>query len=335
MIDRPVSPPVGILLVNLGSPDAAEPAAVRRYLREFLSDPRVIEDQGLLWKFVLNAIILTTRPRRRARDYAKIWNKADNEAPLKTITRAQAQKLASDLKTSGAHVLVDWAMRYGKPGIGERIEALTAQGCDRLLVVPLYPQYAAATTATVGDEVFRVLSRLRRQPALRIVPPYYNDPVYIDAVASTLRASLAGLAFEPDVVLASFHGIPKSYAELGDPYPQQCAETVGLLRTQLGYDANKLMLTFQSRFGRAEWLTPYTDKTVEQLARQGVRNLAVVMPGFSADCLETLEEIAIENADIFRTNGGVNFFAVPCLNASAAGMAVIRTVVERELKGWA
>ena len=176
MIDRPVSPPVGILLVNLGSPDAAEPAAVRRYLREFLSDPRVIEDQGLLWKFVLNAIILTTRPRRRARDYAKIWNKADNEAPLKTITRAQAQKLASDLKTSGAHVLVDWAMRYGKPGIGERVEALTAQGCDRLLVVPLYPQYAAATTATVGDEVFRVLSRLRRQPALRIVPPYYDDP---------------------------------------------------------------------------------------------------------------------------------------------------------------
>ena len=334
MIDPPAAPPIGVLLVNLGSPDAAEPAAVRRYLREFLSDPRVIEDQGLIWKFVLNAIILTTRPRRRARDYAKIWNKADNEAPLKTITRAQAQKLAASLEAKGARILVDWAMRYSNPAIGERIEALMAQGCDRLLVVPLYPQYAAATTATVADEVLRVLARLRRQPALRIAPPYYDDPVYIEAIASTLRASLAGIGFEPELVLASFHGIPKDYAEQGDPYPQQCAETVRLLRARLGYDANKLLLTFQSRFGRAEWLTPYTDKTVEQLARQGVRNLAVVMPGFSADCLETLEEIAIENADIFRKNGGVNFFAVPCLNDSAPGMAVIQAVAERELRGW-
>ena len=334
MIDPPAAPPIGVLLVNLGSPDAAEPAAVRRYLREFLSDPRVIEDQGLIWKFVLNAIILTTRPRRRARDYAKIWNKADNEAPLKTITRAQAQKLAASLEAKGARILVDWAMRYSNPAIGERIEALMAQGCDRLLVVPLYPQYAAATTATVADEVLRVLARLRRQPALRIAPPYYDDPVYIEAIASTLRASLAGIGFEPELVLASFHGIPKDYAEQGDPYPQQCAETVRLLRARLGYDANKLLLTFQSRFGRAEWLTPYTDKTVERLARQGVRNLAVVMPGFSADCLETLEEIAIENADIFRKNGGVNFFAVPCLNDSAPGMAVIQAVAERELRGW-
>jgi len=334
MIDPPAAPPIGVLLVNLGSPDAAEPAAVRRYLREFLSDPRVIEDQGLIWKFVLNAIILTTRPRRRARDYAKIWNKADNEAPLKTITRAQAQKLAASLEAKGARILVDWAMRYSNPAIGERIEALMAQGCDRLLVVPLYPQYAAATTATVADEVLRVLARLRRQPALRIAPPYYDDPVYIEAIASTLRAALAGIGFEPELVLASFHGIPKDYAEQGDPYPQQCAETVRLLRARLEYDANKLLLTFQSRFGRAEWLTPYTDKTVERLARQGVRNLAVVMPGFSADCLETLEEIAIENADIFRKNGGVNFFAVPCLNDSAPGIAVIQAVVERELRGW-
>ena len=334
MIDPPAAPPIGVLLVNLGSPDAAEPAAVRRYLREFLSDPRVIEDQGLIWKFVLNAIILTTRPRRRARDYAKIWNKADNEAPLKTITRAQAQKLAASLEAKGARILVDWAMRYSNPAIGERIEALMAQGCDRLLVVPLYPQYAAATTATVADEVLRVLARLRRQPALRIAPPYYDDPVYIEAIASTLRAALAGIGFEPELVLASFHGIPKDYAEQGDPYPRQCTETVRLLRARLGYDANKILLTFQSRFGRAEWLTPYTDKTVEQLARQGVRNLAVVMPGFSADCLETLEEIAIENADIFRKNGGVNFFAVPCLNDSAPGIAVIQAVVERELRGW-
>src|SRR5262245_9683220 len=295
---------IGVLLVNLGSPDAPEPAAVRRYLREFLSDPRVIEDQGLLWKFVLNAIILTTRPRRRARDYAKIWNNVAAEAPLKTITRAQAQKLQAGLTAAaGAGVIVDWAMRYGAPAIAERIAALAAQGCERLLVVPLYPQYAAATTATVGDEVFRALARLRWQPALRIAPPWYNDPTYIDALATTLKTALAGLPFASEVILASFHGIPKTYAEQGDPYPQQCAETVRLLRERLGLDADKLRLTFQSRFGRAEWLQPYTDETVERLARDGVKNLAVVMPGFAADCLETLEEIAIENADIFLRNG--------------------------------
>jgi ferrochelatase len=325
---------IGVLLVNLGSPDAPEPAAVRRYLREFLSDPRVIEDQGLVWKFVLNAVILTTRPRRRARDYAKIWNNAAGEAPLKTITRGQAQKLQAGLTAAGAGVVVDWAMRYGTPAIAARIAALAARGCERLLVVPLYPQYAAATTATVGDEVFRAFARLRRQPALRIAPPWYDDPTYIDALASTLKTALAGLPFAPEVILASFHGIPKTYAEQGDPYPQQCAETVRLLREHLGRDADKLRLTFQSRFGRAEWLQPYTDETVERLARDGVKNLAVVMPGFAADCLETLEEIAIENADIFRRNGGFNFFAVPCLNDSDAGMAVIRAQVERELKGW-
>jgi ferrochelatase len=325
---------VGVLLVNLGSPDEASPTAVRRYLREFLSDPRVIEDQGLLWKFVLNAIILTTRPRRRARDYAKIWNTAENEAPLKTITRAQAQKLAAALGGSSINVKVDWAMRYGSPAIAERVAALVADGCDRLLVVPLYPQYAAATTATVADEVFRALGRVRSQPALRLAPPYYGDPTYIGALAESVRTALAQLAFEPDVILASFHGIPKAYAEQGDPYPQQCVETVRLLRRELGYDERKLMLTFQSRFGRAEWLKPYTDKTVEHLARSGVRNLVVITPGFSADCLETLEEIAVENAEIFHRNAGTNFFAIPCLNDSDAGMAVIRRLVERELRGW-
>src|SRR5262245_54488891 len=336
---EPAAPPqseqcIGILLVNLGSPDAPEPAAVRRYLREFLSDPRVIEDQGLLWKFVLNAIILTTRPRRRARDYAKIWNRINNEAPLKTITRAQAQKLAASLKADGTSVPVDWAMRYGSPAIAERISALVAQGCTHLLVVPLYPQYAAATTATVGDEVFRALTRLRRQPALRIAAPYYDEPTYIDALASSLQRALAELTFDPEVIIASFHGVPKDYAEQGDPYPQQCAETVRLLRARLGFAADKLLLTFQSRFGRAEWLQPYTDKTVERLARDGVKTIAVVMPGFAADCLETLEEIAIENADIFRRNGGRDFRAVPCLNDSDGGMAVIRAVVTRELQGW-
>ena len=325
---------VGVLLVNLGSPDEATPAALRRYLRQFLSDPRVIEDQGLIWKFVLNAIILTTRPRRRARDYAKIWNTAENEAPLKTITRGQAQKLAAALTGSGINVKVDWAMRYANPAIAERVAALVAEGCDRLLIVPLYPQYAAATTATVADEVFRVLGQMRSQPALRVAAPYYDDPVYIGALAASLRTALEQLAFEPEVILASFHGIPKSYAEQGDPYPQQCAETVRLLRQELGYDERKMMLTFQSRFGRAEWLKPYTDKTVEGLARSGVRTLAVITPGFSADCLETLEEIAMENAEIFHRNGGTNFFAIPCLNDTDGGMSVIRAVVERELRGW-
>jgi protoporphyrin/coproporphyrin ferrochelatase len=334
LLHRALDSRIGVLLVNLGSPDEANPAALRRYLREFLSDPRVIEDQGLIWKFVLNAIILTTRPRRRARDYAKIWNTAENEAPLKTITRGQAQRLAAALAGSSTNVKVDWAMRYGNPAIAERVAALVAEGCDRLLVVPLYPQYAAATTATVADEVFRVLGRMRSQPALRVAAPYYHDPTYIGALAASLRTALEQLAFEPDVILASFHGIPKSYAEQGDPYPQQCAETVRLLRQELGYDERKLMLTFQSRFGRAEWLRPYTDETVERLARSGVRNLVAITPGFSADCLETLEEIAMENAEIFHRNGGTNFFAIPCLNDSDAGMAVLRALVERELRGW-
>ncbi len=331
---RTLASRVGVLLVNLGSPDEASPTALRRYLREFLSDPRVIEDQGLIWKFVLNAIILTTRPRRRARDYAQIWNTAENEAPLKTITRAQAQKLAAALAAAGMNVKVGWAMRYGNPAIAERLAALFAEGCDRVLVVPLYPQYAAATTATVADEVFRVLARMRAQPALRVAAPYYDDLAYIGALAASIRTALAQLAFEPDVIVASFHGIPKAYAEQGDPYPQQCAETVRLLRQELGFDERKLMLTFQSRFGRAEWLKPYTDETVERLARSGVRNLAVITPGFSADCLETLAEIAMENAEIFRRSGGTNFFAVPCLNDSDGGIAVIRGLVERELRGW-
>ena len=334
MIDPPAAPPIGVLLVNLGSPDAAEPAAVRRYLREFLSDPRVIEDQGLIWKFVLNAIILTTRPRRRARDYAKIWNKADNEAPLKTITRAQAQKLAASLEAKGARILLDWAMRYSNPAIGERIEALMAQGCDRLLVVPLYPQYAAATTATVADEVLRVLARLRRQPALRIAPPYYDDPVYIDALAASIHAHLAGLNFAPEALIASFHGMPQRYLDAGDPYHCQVLKTSRLLRERLGWPKARWHTTFQSRFGSEQWLQPYTSATVERLAKSGLKRLAIVAPGFAADCLETLEELGIENRALFLANGGENFVCVPCLNDSEHGMRVIEHVVRRELMGW-
>ena len=324
---------IGVLLVNLGTPDSADTKGVRVYLKEFLSDPRVIEDQGLLWKLVLNGIILRTRPARKARDYRKIWNTEKNESPIKTITRAQADKLTAAISDHD-HVVVDWAMRYGNPSIAARIEALTAQGCDRLLVVPLYPQYSAATSATVCDEVFRVLAGMRAQPTLRVTPPYYDDPDYIEALADSIGAHLKTLPFQPELIVASFHGMPQKYVDKGDPYLAQCVATIDALRKRMGLDASKLRLTFQSRFGFDEWLQPYTDKTIEQLAKDGVRRIAVVMPGFSADCLETLEEIAQENAEIFKHNGGEQFAAIPCLNDSDAGMDVIRQLVLRELQGW-
>jgi ferrochelatase len=324
---------VGVLLVNLGTPDSADTKGVRVYLKQFLSDPRVIEDQGLLWKLALNGIILRTRPARKARDYQKLWNTEKNESPLKTITRSQSDKLAAAIADHD-HVVVDWAMRYGNPSIRSRIDALTAQGCDRILVVPLYPQYSAATSATVCDEVFRVLGEMRAQPTLRVTPPYYDDPDYIEALAVSINAHLATLPFQPELIVASFHGMPQKYIDKGDPYRAQCIATTDALRRRMGLDASKLMLTFQSRFGFDEWLRPYTDKTIEKLAKDGVRRIAVVMPGFSADCLETLEEIAQENAEIFKHNGGKQFAAVPCLNDGDAGMDVIRHLVLRELQGW-
>jgi ferrochelatase len=325
---------IGVLLVNLGTPDAADAPAVRRYLKEFLSDPRVIENQGLVWKLVLNGIILPIRPRIKARDYRKIWNVEANESPLKTITRAQSEKLAAALAPLGAHIVVDWAMRYGHPSIESRLANLIAHGCERILVMPLYPQYSAATTATVCDEVFRVLSGLRRQPTLRVAAPYYDDKVYIEALASSMRDALGKLAFQPEIVLASYHGMPEEYVRKGDPYEKQCIETTRLLRAALGYDDEKMLLTFQSRFGRAKWLEPATDQTVKALGKRGVKSLAVVTPGFSADCLETLEEIAVENAHIFRKAGGENFAALPCLNDSAPGMLLLEELARRELKGW-
>jgi ferrochelatase len=324
---------IGVLLVNLGTPDTADAKGVRVYLKEFLSDPRVIENQGLVWKLVLNGIILRTRPSRKAKDYLKIWNTAQNESPLKTISRNQSDRLAAALDNSD-RVVIDWAMRYGNPSMQSRIKALIAQGCDRILIVPLYPQYSAATSATVCDEAFRVLRALRAQPTLRVSPPYYDDPVYIDALADSIKAHLATLSFEPETILASFHGMPQKYIDKGDPYYDQCVATTEALRTRLGPDAGKLMLTFQSRFGFDAWLQPYTDKTVEKLAKDGVRRLAVITPGFSADCLETLEEIAQENAEIFRHNGGEQFSFIPCLNDSEGGMDVIRQLVLRELQGW-
>ncbi|MCW2306065.1 ferrochelatase [Rhodobium gokarnense] len=325
---------IGVLLVNLGTPDGTDYWSMRRYLKEFLSDRRVVEAPRLIWWPVLNGIILSTRPQKSGALYDKVWNTERNESPLRTITRSQGEKLAADLARTDPRIIVDWAMRYGNPSIAEKLDALTAEGADRLLIVPLYPQYSAATTATVNDKAFEALSQMRWQPAVRTAPPYHDDPAYIEALAASTKKHLAELDFEPDIVLASFHGIPKSYFEKGDPYHCQCQKTVRLLREALGWAPERLMVTFQSRFGREEWLKPYTDETVARLAREGVRKMAVIMPGFAADCLETLEEIAGENAEIFEENGGEHFAALPCLNDSEEGMAVIRAVVLRELSGW-
>ena len=330
----PATGGIGVLIVNLGTPEAPTPVAVRRYLKEFLSDRRVIEKNSLLWKTFLNAVILPLRSRRRARDYEKIWNRDKDESPIKTITRSQAEKLGGILEPLGKHVIVDWAMRYANPSIASRLEVLVTWGCERILVMPLYPQYSAATTATVCDEVFRFMLRQRVQPALRFLPAYYEDPYYIEVLASSLQAELKSLPFTPDVILASYHGVPKEAVAKGDPYQAQCTRTTELLRAQLGLDETKLTMSFQSRFGRAQWLEPYTIATVRALARKGVKNLVVITPGFSADCLETLEEIKVENARMFMRHGGENFAAIPCLNDSEAGMLMLWRLAMRELKGW-
>ena len=330
----PATSGIGVLLVNLGTPDAAEPKAVRRYLKEFLADRRVIETDGLLWKLVLNGIILPLRSRRRARDYEKIWNTEKDESPLKTITRSQADKLAGILEPLGKHIVVDWAMRYASPSIASRLQAMVARGCDRILLMPLYPQYAAATTATVCDELFRFMMDCAGSRRYASCRPTTTIPIYIEVLASSLKAEIKALPFEPDVILASYHGLPREYVAKGDPYEAQCAKTTRLLREQLKLDDSKLMMTFQSRFGRAKWLEPYTINTVKALAKKGVKNLVVVTPGFAADCLETLEEIAVENARVFKRYGGENFAAIPCLNDSEAGMLMIWQLAMRELKGW-
>ena len=323
-----------MLIVNLGTPDGTSYWPMRRYLKEFLSDRRVIETPRWLWWPILNLIVLSKRPGPKGKDYETIWNKERDEGPLKTITRAQSEKLATRLADLGPDVKVDWAMRYGNPSIPSRIDALQTEGCERILVVPLYPQYAAATTATVADKVFDKLKTMRWQPTVRIAPPWHDEPVYIEAVKSSIDRHLATLGWEPEVILASYHGVPKSYLEKGDPYYCHCSKSTRLLGAEMGLDETKLQMTFQSRFGPEEWLQPYTDKTVEALAKAGVKNLAVVTPGFTADCLETIEEIGVENAGYFHNNGGVNFTHIPCLNDSDPGMDVIEHVTRRELMGW-
>ncbi|MGO4336335.1 ferrochelatase [Labrys sp. KB_33_2] len=333
--DHPVraSGRIGVLLVNLGTPDAPTYWPMRRYLKEFLSDRRVIEVSRLLWWPLLNGIILTTRPGKSGAKYASIWDKTENASPLLVITRRQTEKLAETF-AADSRLTVDFAMRYGNPSIASRIDALRARGCDRILIVPLYPQYAAATSATVCDKAFEHLMTLRWQPAVRIAPQWHDDPVYIEALASSVRQNLAKLDFEPEVLLASFHGVPKTYLIQGDPYYCFAMKTGRLLREALGYDEARFKITFQSRFGKEEWLKPYTDETVEGLAKSGVKRLAIVAPGFVADCLETLEELGEENKEIFQHNGGEHFAYLPCLNDSPEGQRVLEHVVTRELQGW-
>ena len=326
-------PKVGVLLVNLGTPDGTDFKPMRRYLKEFLSDSRVIEWPKIAWYPILYGIVLNTRPKKSGAAYAEIWNTEKNESPLRTFTRAQGEKLAERLAMHG-NLVVDWGMRYGNPSIAERTDALMEKGCERILVFPLYPQYSASTTATVNDKFFQHMMSKRWMPAVRTVPAYHDEPVYIDALARSIETHLATLDFEPERVIASYHGIPQSYFRKGDPYHCHCHKTTRLLSERLGWPKGRLMTTFQSRFGPEEWLQPYTDKTVEALPKEGIKRIAVLNPGFVSDCLETLEEIAGEAGEIFHEAGGEKFSHIPCLNASEPGMDVIEAMVRRELKGW-
>ncbi|HEY0085920.1 MAG TPA: ferrochelatase [Allosphingosinicella sp.] len=320
------APKVGVLLINLGTPNSPEPGSVKLYLKEFLSDPRVVEIPQLVWQPILRGIILTTRPKKSAHAYGQVWT--EEGSPLAAITARQALALQG---AWGEGVIVDHAMRYGKPAIAEKIETLKGQGCERILIAPLYPQYCAATTATANDEAFLHLRRMRWQPAVRTLPPYYEEPAYIAALKTRLEEGLAALDFYPDAVLASFHGMPQRTLELGDPYHCHCRKTARLLSEAMG---RELLVTFQSRFGRAKWLEPATDTTLAALPGQGKTKVAIFAPGFSADCLETLEELAIRGRDTFVAAGGTDFAYLPCLNDSPVGLEMLRSIIARELEGW-
>jgi protoporphyrin/coproporphyrin ferrochelatase len=320
------APRIGVLLVNLGTPEAPTGPAVKRYLKQFLSDKRVVEIPALIWQPILRGIILNTRPKKSAKAYAKVWT--DKGSPLAFFTAAQAEGLASRM-TGVADVR--YAMRYGEPAIAKQLAAMKADGCERILIAPLYPQYSGATTATVQDEAFRALAEMRWQPSLRTLPPYHDDPLYIDALKSSLEGSLAKLDFTPDVILTSFHGMPERTLMLGDPYHCQCRKTARLLSEAMG---RPLEVSFQSRFGRAKWLDPATDITLERLAKEGKRKLAIFAPGFSVDCLETLEELAIQGQEQFEAAGGTHYAYLPCLNDGAPGMDMLEAILRRELAGW-
>lgn len=320
------APRVGVLLVNLGTPDAPTPSAVRQYLAEFLSDPRVVEIPQIVWQPILRGIILRTRPKKSAHAYQQVWT--DEGSPLAAITARQAKAL----QAAWPDVTVDWAMRYGNPAIGDRLVAMKDAGCERILIAPLYPQYCAATTATANDAAAAALATMRWQPAVRTLPPYHDDPAYIAALKQSVEAQLAALDFEPEAIVASFHGMPQRTLELGDPYHCHCMKTARLLGEALG---KKLTIAFQSRFGRAKWLEPATDTVLAGLPGKGVKKVAVVAPGFSADCLETLEELAIRGRESFEAAGGERFAYLSCLNDSEPGILMLRNIIARELAGWA
>ena len=334
-MNRPANHPevrtgrIGVLLANLGTPDAPTPAAVKRYLAEFLSDRRVVEIPPLVWQPILRGIILNTRPRKSAHAYAQVWT--EHGSPLAAITRAQAEGLQARL---GDNLRVDWAMRYGNPSIGAKLAEMKAQGCDRVLVAPLYPQYSGATTASAMDAVGTALAGMRWQPALRTLPPYFDDPLHIAALRDDTRRQLAALPFVPEVLLLSFHGMPERTLHLGDPYHCQCRKTARLLAEALGPDAPRIEVSFQSRFGRAKWLEPSTEDVLAREAAAGTKRLAIAAPGFSADCLETLEELAIRGREQFVEAGGTGFAALACLNDSDAGLTMLEALVRRELAGW-
>lgn len=330
----PVSPrKIGVLLLNLGTPDATDYWSVRRYLKEFLSDPRVIETNPLIWWPLLNGVILSVRPQKSGANYARIWDKAENDSPLRVITRRQTEKLAQRLADHQG-IIVDFAMRYGNPSTQSRMEALRAAGCDRILLLPLYPQYSATTTATANDKAFTALAKMRWQPAVRTAPAYFDDPFYIETLARSIEDGVAALDFVPDLVITSYHGMPVSYLERGDPYYCQCHKTTRLVQERLGWPKEKLMVTFQSRFGPTKWLEPYTDQTLMALPGKGIKKVAILAPAFSVDCIETLEEIAITGQEEFMHAGGEKFAYIPCLNDSEGGMAMIENIVRRELAGW-
>jgi ferrochelatase len=329
----PLQRRLGVLLVNLGTPEGTGYWDIRRYLSEFLSDRRVIEVNPLIWRPFLQGVILSTRPRKTAAAYRAIWRDDADGSPLRHFARRQAEAVQAELASDG-DIVVDWAVRYGRPSIADRLQALTQQGCGRILVVPLYPQYSATTTATVMDTVFRALMRMRRQPSVRSVSSFCDHPRYIHAISESIKERIRALGGQPDLIVVSFHGLPESYVKAGDPYHAECTRTVSALRAALGPSMPGVMMTFQSRFGRAPWLRPYTQETVVQLARQGFRDILAVTPGFVTDCVETLEEIAIGVREAFLHAGGERFEHVPCLNDSPAGTDLLATLARQELIGW-
>ncbi len=327
-----VAKKIGVLLLNLGTPDATDFWSVRRYLKEFLSDPRVIETPKWLWWPILNLVILNVRPQKAGHAYDLVWDKERNESPLRVITRGQAEALAD--RMSGDGVMVEYGMRYGNPSTQSVLEKMQAAGCQKILLVPLYPQYSATTTATANDKAFDALKEMRWQPAVRTAPAYFEDPKYIETLGNSIRDGVAALDFDPDVVITSYHGMPVEYLKKGDPYHCQCHKTTRLVREYLGWPKEKLMVTFQSRFGPTEWLQPYTDKTLEALPGKGIKKVAILAPAFSADCIETLEEIAMGGKETFLHAGGEKYAYIPCLNDSPGGMDMIEAMVRRELQGW-